>query len=80
MREGDECTDGQAFDRANKYVLTRGQQPLEWQNSHRLGGIDDVAALKKSEGNKIIIQGSSTLYPDLLAAGLIDELTLMTSR
>lgn len=67
-----------AFDAANKYVLTRGDQPLEWKNSHRLAGIEDVARIKHSEGSDIIIQGSSTLYPDLLAAGLIDELVLMT--
>jgi dihydrofolate reductase len=76
--EGDNAPMGQAFDRANKYVLTRGSQPLEWQNSHRLTSVDDVAALKEGEGKRIVIQGSSTIYPDLLAAGLIDELTLMT--
>ena len=63
-----------AFDAANKYVLTRGDQPLEWRNSHRLSGIDDVATIKASEGSDIVVQGSSTIYPALLAAGLIDEL------
>jgi len=76
--EGDNAAMGEAFDRANKYVLTRGDQPLEWQNSHRLGSIDDVAALKQSDGADLIIQGSSTLYPGLLAAGLIDRLITMT--
>lgn len=76
--EGDNKPMSEAFDRANKYVLTRGDQPLEWQNSHRLGGIEDVARLKQGEGKKIVIQGSSTLYPGLLDAGLIDELILMT--
>lgn len=76
--EGDNKPMGEAFDRANKYVLTRGSQPLEWQNSHRMAGIEDVAKVKQGEGKRIIIQGSSTIYPALLAAGLIDELTLMT--
>lgn len=67
-----------AFDAANKYVLTRGDQPLEWQNSHRLSGVDDVARLKAEPGRDLLIQGSSTLYPALLAAGLIDELVTMT--
>ena len=75
--DGDNKPMGEAFDRANKYVLTRGSQQLEWQNSHRLRGVEDVAALKQGDGNRIVIQGSSTIYPDLLAAGLIDELTLM---
>ena len=68
----------EAFDRANKYVLTRGDRPLEWQNSHRLSAVDDVARIKEEEGSDLIIQGSSTIYPALLSAGLIDELVLMT--
>lgn len=75
--EGDNKPMSEAFDRANKYVLTRGDEPLEWQNSHRLRGIEDVAEIKQGEGPPMIIQGSSTIYPALLAAGLIDELTLM---
>ncbi|WP_374405991.1 dihydrofolate reductase family protein [Pelagerythrobacter sp.] len=76
--EGDNKPMSEAFDRAAKYVLTRGNQPLEWQNSHRLGSIDDVAKLKTGDGPDLVIQGSSTIYPGLLAAGLIDTLTLMT--
>jgi dihydrofolate reductase len=67
-----------AFDAANKYVLTRGDQPLEWQNSHRMTGVEDVARIKAEPGSDIIIQGSSTIYPALLEAGLIDELITMT--
>jgi dihydrofolate reductase len=76
--EGENKPMGEAFDRAAKYVLTRGGQPLEWRNSHRLGGIEDVAQLKVGDGPDLVIQGSSTIYPGLLAAGLIDTLTLMT--
>jgi dihydrofolate reductase len=36
-----------------------------------------VAELKRSEGRDLLIQGSSTLYAPLLAAGLIDRLILM---
>lgn len=68
----------EAFNAANKYVLTRGDQPLEWENSHRLSGIEDVARIKAQGGKRLIIQGSSTIYPALLAAGLIDELVTMT--
>jgi dihydrofolate reductase len=75
---GEGAAMGEAFTRANKYVLTRGVQPLEWANSHRLASIDDVAALKQNDGPDLIIQGSSTIYPGLLAAGLIDRLMLMT--
>jgi dihydrofolate reductase len=66
------------FNACAKYVLTSGGQPLAWSNSHRLAGIEAVAAVKHSEGPDLVIQGSSTLYPQLLAAGLLDELVLMT--
>lgn len=75
---GDNKPMSEMFDRAAKHVLTRGDQPLEWQNSHRLSGIEDVAALKQTDGPDLVIQGSSTIYPGLLAAGLIDRLVLMT--
>lgn len=69
---------GERFDRAGKYVLTRGDGPLEWENSHRLADLDALAEIKRVNGPDLIIQGSSTLYPQLLAAGLIDRLVLMT--
>lgn len=71
---------GATFQRINKYVLTHSGQPLDWENSNKLGGdtVKAVAELKRSEGRDLLIQGSSTLYPPLLAAGLIDRLVLMT--
>lgn len=69
---------GERFDRAAKYVVTGGDQSLGWQNSHRLESIDAIAELKQSEGPDLIIQGSGTLYPQLLGARLLDRLTLMT--
>ena len=76
--EGDNKPMSEAFGRANKYVLTRGQQDLPWINSHRLSGIEDIARLKQEPGSDIIIQGSSTLYAPLLAGGMIDRLITMT--
>jgi dihydrofolate reductase len=69
---------GQRFDRASKYVLTGSGQSLDWQNTCRLESLDAVADLKQSEGPDLILQGSATLYPQLLGAGLIDRLILMT--
>ena len=71
---------GAKFQRINKYVLTHSNEPLEWENSHKLSGdtAKAVAELKKSEGRDLLIQGSSTLYVPLLDAGLIDRLVLMT--
>jgi dihydrofolate reductase len=70
---------GARFQRINKYVLTHSDEPLEWEHSHRLSGdtAAAVAELKRSEGRDLLIQGSSTLYAPLLAAGLIDRLVLM---
>jgi dihydrofolate reductase len=70
---------GPKFQRINKYVLTHSDEPLAWDNSSKLKGetADAVRDLKKSDGRDLLIQGSSTLYPPLLAAGLIDRLVLM---
>ena len=65
------------FDRATKYVVTGGDQPLSWRNSERLAGMEAIAAVKRTAGPDLVIQGSSTLYPQLLAAGLLDQLVLM---
>jgi dihydrofolate reductase len=71
---------GEKFQRINKYVLTHSDEPLNWENSHKLSGdtAAAVAELKRSEGRDLLIQGSSTLYPPLLSAGVIDRLMLMT--
>jgi dihydrofolate reductase len=69
---------GEAFTRANKYVLTRGSPDLGWSNSHKLRSLEELRAIKEGDGPKLLIQGSSTLYPQLLAAGLIDRLTVIT--
>jgi dihydrofolate reductase len=71
---------GEKFQRINKYVLTHSDEPLTWENSHKLSGstADAVAELKNSEGRDLLIQGSSTLYPPLLSARAIDRLILIT--
>ncbi len=69
---------GEAFTRANTDVLTRGTPELGWSNSHRLGSLDELRAVKEGDGPDLLIQGSSTLYPGLLQEGLLDQLTVMT--
>jgi dihydrofolate reductase len=70
---------GEKFQRIDKFVLTHSDAPLEWDNSYKLSGdtAEAVAELKRSDGRDLLIQGSSTLYPPLLSAGLIDRLILM---
>lgn len=67
-----------AFTAADKYVLTRRGTDLGWANSHALGDLDALAEMRAGEGPDLLIQGSSTLYPALLARGMLDRLTLLT--
>jgi dihydrofolate reductase len=71
---------GEKFQQIDKYVLTHSDEPLRWDNSHRISGdtAEAVALLKQTEGRDLLIQGSSTLYPPLLSARLIDQLIVMT--
>ena len=66
------------FDTCTKYVLTHSDEPLEWRNSRKVA-LEDLRKIKEGDGPDLVIQGSSTLYPQLLKAGLLDELTLMIS-
>jgi dihydrofolate reductase len=68
------------FNRATKHVATHRPDTLEWQNSHALDGdiADAIRALKQQEGADLLTQGSGDLVRQLLAAGLVDELRLMT--
>jgi dihydrofolate reductase len=69
---------GPVLDKANKYVMTSGTSPLTWGNSHQLGSIDALKNVKAGTGPDIVLWGSSTLYPPLMEAHLIDRLLLMT--
>ena len=69
---------GPVVTKANKYVPTSGTGTLAWANSHPLRGIDDLKKVKAGDGPDIVMWGSSTLYPQLLDANLIDRLLLMT--
>ena len=66
------------FNDCTKYVLTHSDRPLPWQNSRKVS-IEDLRKIKEGDGPDIVIQGSSTIYSQLLDAGLLDELTLMIS-
>ena len=69
---------GPVFTKANKYVLTRGSAKLHWANSHKLRSLDELKQVKAAEGPDIVLWGSSTLYPQLLDANLIDRFLLLT--
>jgi len=69
---------GSVFTKADKYVLTRGSTKFDWANSHKLSSIDELKKVKAEEGPDIVLWGSSTLYPQLLDANLIDRFLLLT--
>jgi dihydrofolate reductase len=68
---------GPVFTRANKYVMTSGSGELAWANSHPVHSIDELKTIKGGTGADIVLWGSSTLYPQLLEANLIDRLLLL---
>lgn len=76
-QEGEGKMMGELFDGVTKYVVTSSDAPLEWQNSVAVKAIEDLRAIKQGEGPDLLIQGSTTLYPQLLRAGLLDRVTLM---
>lgn len=67
-----------SFTKSTKYVLTHGNEPLEWDKSYRITDIEGIKKLKATEGPDLLIQGSSTLYPQLLTEKLIDRLLVMS--
>jgi dihydrofolate reductase len=69
---------GPVFTKANKYVMTSGTRTFTWANSHQLRGIDELKKVKAGEGPDMVVWGSSTLYPQLLDANLIDRMLLLT--
>jgi dihydrofolate reductase len=68
----------ETFNRATKFVATRSNKELTWQNSQSLGQ-NVVAALhklKKGNGPDLLVQGSADFIQTLLANDLIDEMQL----
>ncbi|GAA4741337.1 dihydrofolate reductase family protein [Nocardioides endophyticus] len=60
-----------------KYVVSSTVADPQWHNTSVLSSLDDVAALKETEGGPIFVQGSMLLTQGLLKAGLVDEMRLM---
>lgn len=71
---------GRAFDAAAKFVATHHPATLKWQNSTALGSdiIASIRDLKKTDGPDLVVQGSSELVRQLLAADVVDHLHLIT--
>jgi dihydrofolate reductase len=63
-----------------KYVASRTlEEPLEWQNSKLLIGdvAEAVEALKRQDGDDLLVIGSAELVRNLIEHDLVDEFRLM---
>lgn len=67
-----------ALNAMQKYVVSsKLEEPLPWENSTLLKDTDAAAALKKQDGDNLLIFGSGVLIEALMERGLIDEFLLM---
>lgn len=59
-----------------KYVVSNTREASDWQNSAFLKNIDEIKALKMSDGSDLQVHGSGELIQSLLKNDLVDELWL----
>ncbi|MFC4911857.1 dihydrofolate reductase family protein [Actinomadura gamaensis] len=67
------------LNRTPKYVASSTLDTVEWSGSELVGGdvVEAVRELKARPGRNIQVPGSPRLVRSLLAAGVLDELSLM---
>ena len=67
------------FSKIGKYVVSRsGEVDTGWAGSVLLRGIDEVKRLKQEDGPNLVTQGSTELVHALLAADLVDAISIYT--
>ncbi len=62
----------------NKYVLSNTLTTSDWQNSGFLKTVEDIKALKQTDGRDLQVHGSTQLVKLLFNNDLVDELWLKT--
>jgi len=79
-REDDTTGTSAYLDGVAKYVVSGTLTEPGWENTTILAGdpVEEVAALKQTDGDDIVLTGSITLGHALLDAGLVDEVRLFT--
>ena len=67
------------FNRITKYVASRTEPALSWQNSRWLGAdiVASLQRLKSEDGPDLLVQGSSELLQALWRHGLVDEVSVL---
>lgn len=68
------------FNRITKYVASRSNPKLAWQNSQLLAKdvVAALKALKSGEGPDLLVQGSSDFLQTLWRNSLVDEFSVLT--
>lgn len=68
-----------ALNAAHKYVATHRPDSLEWGPVEALGAdiVDGIRRIKETSGPDLIVWGSSTVAPVLIAQDLTDEVLLL---
>jgi dihydrofolate reductase len=68
------------FNRTRKYVVSRRERTLEWENSTLVTGdvVPQLAALKEQDGPDLWVHGSGELVQTLLAHDLVDRMIVWT--
>jgi len=78
-KQGQDGSIAERFDRITKYVVSRGGDvDTSWTGSARLPDIAAVARLKQEDGPPLVTQGSTELVHALLAADLVDAISIFT--
>ena len=79
-REDDTTGTSAYLDGVAKYVVSGTLTEPGWENTTILAGdpVEEVAALKQTDGDDIVLTGSIMLGHALLDAGLVDEVRLFT--
>jgi dihydrofolate reductase len=77
--DADEGGIAKLFNRIKKYVVSRsGEVDTGWPNSVLLRDLAEVKRLKQEDGPRLVTQGSTELVHALLAADLVDAMSLYT--
>ena len=71
------------YNRMPKHVVSTTLSPEQvadagWENSHLLRGLDEVRALKETDGGPLLVHGSARLVQSLVSADLMDRYHLLT--
>jgi dihydrofolate reductase len=76
--EDDEAGFGHRMNSMPKYVASRTRHEFDWNATGLTGDfVEAVRDLKDTDGGDLLVAGSSSVFNQLLGAGLVDELRLL---